>query len=64
MTSIARKMIRAAKRRTGTKPDKDRPWTTDIRDDHYVVLHPTRGWRRISNRRVEAQRRMAHLLGA
>lgn len=34
------------------------------RDGGYSVLHPTRGWRMVSGRRVAAQFRMSQLLGA
>jgi len=59
MTSLARKLNRAAKRRNGLVPDRDKPWLVDIHDTFYRVLHPTRGWRCISNKRVWAQHRMA-----
>ena len=34
-----------------------------IDDQGYDVLHPTRGWKRISYRRLAAQQRMATMLG-
>ncbi len=39
-----------------------RPQPTKVREDHYKTLHPTRGWKRVSNKRIEAQHRMAVLL--
>lgn len=62
MTSLQRKLVRAACHRTGAKIENDRPQPTVMLDYGYCVLHPTRGWRRISYARVEAQRRMAQLL--
>lgn len=32
-------------------------------DGGYAVLHPTKGWRSVSPRRLRAQKRMAELLG-
>lgn len=63
MSGLSRKMRRAARRKNGHSwPSSEQ--RTIVRDDHYMTLHPTRGWKRISNKRVEAQHRMAQMLGA
>lgn len=62
MTSLSRKMNRAACRRSGIEYNrKDRIY---IMDDNggYDALHPTRGWRHISEKRLSAQRKMAEIL--
>lgn len=48
--------------RNAVKPKRTQP--TIVGPTYYRVLHPTKGWRRVSNKRVAAQTRMAHLLGA
>jgi hypothetical protein len=43
---------------------KVKPLTYRLHDDNegYDALHPTRGWRRFSAKRLRAQRRMAEIL--
>lgn len=62
MTSLQRKLVRAACHRTGVKIESDRPQPTKIEDSYYLVLHPTRGWKRVSDKRLFAQQKMARLL--
>lgn len=62
MTSIARKLQRAFERRSGLAQN-DRPWLTEVSETNYRLLHPTRGWRTVSNKRVFARQKMAELLG-
>lgn len=40
----------------------ERPYRM-LPDGGYEYLHPTKGWKRVSRRRYDAQTRMAHLLG-
>ena len=40
------------------------PQPTIITETGYRTLHPTKGWRVVSNRRIAAQQQMARLLGA
>lgn len=62
MTSLQRKLVRAASHRIGKKVENDRQQPTIIMGSGYYVLHATRGWRWIRYARAEAQQRMAHLL--
>ena len=63
MTSITRKMRRASDRRNAKEWPTRQPVTV-VNEDHYLVLNPTKGWQRYSNKRVWAQHRMAQMLGA
>lgn len=40
-----------------------RPQPTLVRNDHYVTLHPTRGWKRVANARIFARQIMDRILG-
>jgi hypothetical protein len=65
MTSIQRKMQRARLGVTAFNESRgDRPQAVRVRDTNYLALHPTKGWRRFSNRRIAAQLIMANMLGA
>lgn len=67
MSSFTRRLGRNIARRAATKDQiadhraaKTQP--TIVREAHYLVLHPTRGWRRVSYRRASAQQAMAYIL--
>lgn len=63
MGGLTRKIRRAYAKRGGKEwQSKETPFRHDR--SGYSALHPTKGWRRISFKRLEAQRRMAQLLGA
>lgn len=60
MSSFPRRLQRKIQR---AHPDYEpKPQVTVVRPDGYKTLRVTRGWIFISNRRLEAQRRMAHML--
>lgn len=60
MSSLLRRMQRKVLR---SKPDyQSKPQITRVEDDAYWTLRPTKGWVRISYRRLNAQRAMAFLL--
>lgn len=61
MTSLSRQLNRASARRTGRILPKGRPWPVVMGPECYWALHPTRGWKKISLKRVEAQRRITAL---
>lgn len=44
------------------QPRAERPFRM-LPDGGHEYLHPTKGWKRVSRRRYDAQTRMAHLLG-
>jgi len=70
MSSFVRRMGRRIAKRSMTATEiathKETKTQSYVQheDGSYSVLHPTRGWRSVSARRMEAQRRMAQLLGA
>lgn len=57
MSSAIRKIQRRAARLSGDLGTRPQP--TIVNADHYLTLHPTKGWRRVSNKRVAAQMAMA-----
>lgn len=59
MASLSRKLNREAARRSGKPLKNNKPWLVEIHETYYRVLHPTRGWRVVSNKRAWAQARMA-----
>lgn len=63
MSSLIRRIERKwAKSRADYEP---RPQQYKmLRDGGYLVLHPTKGWRRVCGARLRAGRRMAALLGS
>lgn len=62
MSSISRHIKRAKCKRNGIDwPERTQP--TKVREDHYLVLNPTKGWKRVSVKRLAAQQRMAEMLG-
>lgn len=62
--SIQRMMKRAMIKRMAEKPES-RPYLVRNADENgYEVCHPRKGWRRVSEKRVRAQYRMAQLLNA
>lgn len=69
MSSYGTRMARNIAERSMTKEERkearNKPQQhTSLADGGYAVLHPTRGWRIFTGRRLAAQRRMAQLLGA
>lgn len=60
MTGIARQLNRAFARHKGVKIES-KPHHVDVQVGHYNVLHPTRGWKRVSYARLEAQRKMQEI---
>ncbi len=65
MTSLTRQLRRA---QVGAKAFNRargrRPQPTRVEETRYWALHPTKGWRRFSNKRVVAQYLMARLLNS
>lgn len=61
MTSIARRLTRAAIHKRGGKPET-KPQVTIVTDTGYMTLRPTKGWFSMSNRRVAAQTVVAAIL--
>ena len=61
MPSPARRMARQYRKH---QRGGGQPIYKDVSPAGYTVLHPTKGWRRISAKRLRAQHRMAQLLGA
>lgn len=60
MSSYLRRLQRKAARKRADNETGEQP--TRIHSRFYEVLHPTRGWKRISNARVTAQQWMGALL--
>jgi uncharacterized protein (DUF2132 family) len=61
--ALARRMRRAAARKNGTDwPVRTRPHRLEKRGNAYSTLHPTNGWQRISDKRLRAQARLAHMV--
>ena len=62
MSRLERSMKRAFVKASGKDwPSRTQP--VKIRDTYYLTLHPTHGWKRVSDKRIIAQHRMAQLLG-
>lgn len=62
MTSLSRKLNRAAMRKSGSPPQRN-PQVVDVQPSFYRVLHPTRGWRWVNNLRVWAKAETDRRLG-
>lgn len=62
--SLIRTFRRAEAKRTGTPWPKREQSFKARGDGGYSTLRPTKGWITVSGRRLNAQRRMAQLLGA
>ena len=62
MSSLTRRMQRNYRRRNGTWESPDR-LAFAIEDGGYLVLLPTKGWMRMTGKRLRAQQRMAEMLG-
>jgi hypothetical protein len=62
MTSFQRQLQRAARRRAGLSLENHREQPSHLQGDGYLVLHPTRGWKRVSYLRARAQQKLAQLL--
>ena len=54
MTNIARQIARKA----GWRSEEPQP-TIFLEDGGYKTLHPTKGWRKVSGKRVKAQLKLA-----
>jgi hypothetical protein len=63
VSSLLRRLQRARQRRNGTFEAPPQPYFT-LRDGGYCTLRPTKGWIRISGKRVRAQYRMQRLFSA
>lgn len=61
MSSLLRTLQRKRQRRNGTFEAAPQP--TEADESGYVTLRPTKGWMRMTAKRLVAQRRMAYLLG-
>ncbi|QDP53752.1 MAG: hypothetical protein GOVbin7759_39 [Prokaryotic dsDNA virus sp.] len=61
MSSYPRNLQRRAVRALPDYEPSTRPHV-DLPDGGYAVLHPTKGWRAVSARRITAQGRMAQIL--
>ena len=57
MSSMLRRIQRKAAFKTEAAPWQFRP----LPDGGYVALHPTRGWKRFSGKRLAAQGRVAQM---
>jgi hypothetical protein len=62
MSSMLRNLQRKIERRSPDRARVEQPYRQHADGTGYDVYHPTRGWRRISAKRVAAQARMASLL--
>ena len=63
MSSIARRLEKALLKKKGIEcPDLPQS-VRNISDHGYEVLHPTKGWRKVSANRVYAQNIVAYLKG-
>lgn len=59
MTSLSRKLRRANARKNGIDwIPKARPYRLEKRGNAYSFLRPTKGWKRISDKRLRAQARL------
>lgn len=63
MSSLSRRIQRKYQRSLPDYEPAPQPFRM-LADGGYETLHPTRGWKRFSGKRLRAQRRMAHILGA
>lgn len=57
MSSLPRRIARKRKRLTGDWPARERPFRSEG-EGGYSTLHPTKGWMRVSAKRLFAQNRL------
>jgi hypothetical protein len=62
LSNAIRSMRRAAARRSGAEPVRKEQLTIIHDDGGYSVLHPTKGWRRFTARRLAVIQRTAAML--